>query len=291
MNPRILRTLGALAAVPLLVAAPSAAHAADDGGRIDHVETDGGSVSVLYSVPGLPSGVTPDPESVTVTMDGKPVEATAKTVADSGETVRRTAILAIDVSKSMEGDKFAAAQDAARAYVEAAPDDVYIGLVTFASDVTTVEAPTQNHDDLDEAISSLELTPATHLYDGVLQALDETGEEGQRSVLVLSDGIDTTDTELSTVVTQAKNTEPASTWWRSTRRSPRTRRWSRSRRPPAAPSPPRRTATSWRRSSPPRPRTSPSSSSSRSRLLHPRSRAPWRSAWTRTGRRTAMTRS
>ena len=106
----------------------------------------------------------------------------------------------------MEGDKFAAAQDAARAYVEAAPDDVYIGLVTFASDVTTVEAPTQNHDDLDEAISSLELTPATHLYDGVLKALDETGEEGQRSVLVLSDGIDTTDTELSTVVTQAKNT-------------------------------------------------------------------------------------
>ncbi len=188
------------------MAAPSAAHAADDGGRIDHVETDGDSVSVLYSVPGLPSGVTPDPESVTVTMDGKPVEATAKTVADSGETVRRTAILAIDVSKSMEGDKFAAAQDAARAYVDAAPDDVYIGLVTFASDVTTVEAPTQNHDDLDEAISSLELTPATHLYDGVLKALDETGEEGQRSVLVLSDGIDTTDTELSTVVTQAKNT-------------------------------------------------------------------------------------
>ncbi len=206
MTLRILRTLGALAAVPLLVAAPLAAHAADDGGRIDHVETDGDSVSVLYSVPGLPSGVTPDPDSVTVTMDGKPVEATAKTVADSGETVRRTAILAIDVSKSMEGDKFAAAQDAARAYVDAAPDDVYIGLVTFASDVTTVEAPTQNHDDLDDAISSLELSPATHLYDGVLKALDETGEEGQRSVLLLSDGIDTTDTELSAVVTQAKNT-------------------------------------------------------------------------------------
>ena len=91
MNPRILRTLGALAAVPLLVAAPLAAHAAEDSGRIDHVETDGDSVSVLYSVPGLPSGVTPDPESVTVTMDGKQVEATAKTVADSGETVGASA--------------------------------------------------------------------------------------------------------------------------------------------------------------------------------------------------------
>jgi tight adherence protein B len=206
MTPRILRTLGALLSVPLLAAAPLAAHAADTGGRIDHVETDGDSVSVLYSVPGLPSGVTPDTDSITVTMDGKEVDATAKTVADSGETVRRTAVLAIDVSKSMEGDKFAAAQDAARAYVAAAPDDVYIGLVTFASEVTTVEAPTQNHDDLDAAISSLELSPATHLYDGVLKALDETGEEGQRSILLLSDGIDTTETDLSTVLTQAKNT-------------------------------------------------------------------------------------
>jgi tight adherence protein B len=206
MTPRILRTLGALAAVPLLVAAPLAAHAEDTGGRIDHVETDGDTVSVLYSVPGLPEGVTPDPSSVSVTMDGKEVDATAKTVADSGDTVRRTSVLAIDVSKSMEGEKFAAAQDAARAYVDAAPDDVYIGLVTFASEVTTVQTPTTNHDDLDEAISSLELTPATHLYDGVLQALDETGEDGQRSVLLLSDGIDTTDTELSTVVDQAKET-------------------------------------------------------------------------------------
>ena len=36
--------------------APSAAHAADTGGRIDHVETDGDPISVLFSVPGLPRG-------------------------------------------------------------------------------------------------------------------------------------------------------------------------------------------------------------------------------------------
>ena len=50
----------------------------------------------------------------------------------------------------MAGDAFDAAKQAALAYIDTAPDDVYIGLVTFASDVDTVQAPTQNHDALDD---------------------------------------------------------------------------------------------------------------------------------------------
>src|SRR5262249_47035676 len=148
----------------------------------------GDNVTVLYSVPGLPNGVTPDPGSIKVSMDGKTVKATAKPVADAGESPRRTSVLAIDVSQSMAGAKFKAAKAAAQAYVDAAPKDVYVGLVTFASDVKTVQSPTQDHAALTKAIGSLELSPATHLYDGVLKALDETGDEGQRSILLLSDG-------------------------------------------------------------------------------------------------------
>ncbi len=206
MTTRILRALGALGALPLLVGLPSVAHAADTEGRIDHVETSGADVTVLYSIPGLTAGVTPDPSSISVTIDGKSVEASAEPVEGSGDAVRRTAVLAIDVSKSMSGSKFRAAQQAAQAYVDTAPDDVYVGLVTFASDVTTVQAPTQNHAALSKAIDSLKLTAATHLFDGVLQALDETGDEGQRSILLLSDGRDTTETRLSTVVDQATAT-------------------------------------------------------------------------------------
>ena len=80
-----------------------------------------------------------------MTFDGKPVDATATPVEGSDQEVRRTSVLAIDVSKSMTGEKFDAAQQAAKAYVDAAPEDVYIGLVTFASDVKTVAEPTQDH--------------------------------------------------------------------------------------------------------------------------------------------------
>ena len=205
MTTRILRTLGALAAAPLLLLAPAAAVAEDGGGRIDHVETPGDNVSVLYSVPGLPSGVTPDPKSVKVTLNGKPVSAEAAPVASSDKAVRRTAVLAIDVSMSMAGSKFAAAKAAAQAYVDTAPDDVYVGLVTFASYVKEVQAPTQDHAALSKAIDSLSLTPETHLYSGVIKALDVTGKDGQRSVLLLSDGKDTTDTPLDTVIRDAKN--------------------------------------------------------------------------------------
>lgn len=209
MTPRILRTLGVLGAVPLLLAMsmtmPLSAHAADDGGRIDHVETADGEVNVLFSVPGLPSGVSADPDTLTVTMDGSAVEAEATPVQESGQSVRRTALLAIDVSISMRGTKFAGAKQAALAYIDNAPGDVYVGLVTFASDVATVQEPTQDREALTSAVDSLQLTPATHLYDGVLQSLDVAGGDGQRSVLLLSDGKDTTTTGLDTVLREAEN--------------------------------------------------------------------------------------
>lgn len=207
MKLRTSRTLGALIAVPFLLVGATAAFAADSGGRIDHVETADDAVTVLYSVPGLATGTIPDPDTISVTLDGKPVDATASPVEGSNQQVRRTSVLAIDVSKSMSGSKFAAAQAAAQAYVDSAPEDVYIGLVTFASDVTTVSDPTQDHASLVKSITSLKLTQDTHLYDGVLQSLDVVGDEGQRSILLLSDGKDTTTTDIATVLDQTKNAE------------------------------------------------------------------------------------
>jgi tight adherence protein B len=208
MTLRILRTLAALSAVPLLVAMPLTAMGADTGGRIDHVETAGGQVNVLFSVPGLPDGVTPDASTISVTMDGKQVSAKAVPVEGSDQTIRRTAVLAIDVSQSMDGAKFTAAKEAAHAYIDTAPDDVFVGLVTFASEVKSVQTPTQDHGALTSAIDSLELTKDTRLYDGVLRALDATGKEGQRSILLLSDGTDTNSaTKLETLLQRAKSAD------------------------------------------------------------------------------------
>ncbi len=201
------RLLAGIAPALLLAAWPVAALAADSEGSIDFVESRDGEVRVLFSVPGLTEGVSPDPSTVTVTVNGDPVEAEASTVEGSDAAVRRTAVMAIDVSRSMQGAAFDAAKQAALAYLDNAPDDLYVGLVTFASEVETVVEPTQDMGSLTSAVESLELTLETRLYDGVLQALDVTGDDGQRSVLLLSDGRDTGTTELDEVLSAADDSE------------------------------------------------------------------------------------
>jgi hypothetical protein len=107
-------------AVPVtLLATP--AYAAD--GSIDHVEPQDGSFQVLYSLPG--AGTTaPDLDSVAVTLDDVALPATAEPAGEA-EAVERTTILAIDVSSSMRRDnRFAEAQEAAKAFLAAAPDDL-----------------------------------------------------------------------------------------------------------------------------------------------------------------------
>lgn len=160
---------------------------AETGANIDHVELsdDGSTVEVVL---GLPPGVTPDPDSVLVTVDGKPAVARAKTVANGD--VLRTVVLALDTSNSMRGGKFEAAQQAALAYLDDAPPDVRIGLVSFAGQVTVIADPTTDHASLQSAVQALTLSRGTLLYDAVATAAELTGDKGARSVLLLSDGKD-----------------------------------------------------------------------------------------------------
>ena len=89
---------------------------------------------------------------------------------------QRTIILAIDVSLSMrasdvEPTRLAAAQDAAKAFIQDQPSDVRIGLVSFAGTALLVQAPTQNREDLIAAIDRLELQRHTAIGSGLIMAL------------------------------------------------------------------------------------------------------------------------
>jgi tight adherence protein B len=180
----------AVAAVCLGVAAPSAAETPDTG-SIDHIRDTGSTVQVLYSLPGLPPDAKPDLSSLKVSMSGRPQEAQAEIASQSADVVRRTAVLAIDVSDSMAaGDKFTKAKAAADAFLRTAPPDVYVGLVTFAGTVKEVQEPTLDRAKLVEEINGLSLSFGTRLFDGVRTAVAATGNDGARSVLVLSDGKD-----------------------------------------------------------------------------------------------------
>ncbi|MGH3385310.1 MAG: type II secretion system F family protein [Nocardioidaceae bacterium] len=199
MNLRPL--LAAAAALGLLLT--SAPGYAAGSAEIDHVETTkNGAVRMLVSVPGLPTGIAADLDSVAVTVDGKPVEATAKSVR--GGTIDRTTILAIDASGSMRGDRFTAAKAAAQTYLESAPTDVSIGLVAFSAKVEVLAEPTTDHGAVSALVDELTLGGGTILYDGVIAAVQASGTEGARRVLVLSDGADTSDTPIEDAVAAAK---------------------------------------------------------------------------------------
>lgn len=162
---------------------------------IDHAQPVDGAVELLVS---LPPDAQPALDEVTVTIGGTPVAATAEPAAAAG-LVRRTAVLAIDTSLSMAGERIASAEAAALAYLAAVPADVEVGVVTFDGDVTTVLEPTRDRAAARTAVTDLELQPDTALYQGVSGAIAATGDAdaGQRSVLLLSDGEDSTSASLA----------------------------------------------------------------------------------------------
>ncbi len=182
--------LAALAAVLVWVLAPPApAHADEDpGGGIDIelVESDDGAVSVLL---GIGADVAPEVvEQLELQVDGRTVDVEREPLAAG--TVARTTVLALDVSRSMSGVPARAARDAALRFLRSVPDDVRVGLVTFGGRVTEAVAPTTDRDAVAEAVQAIVLQRGTRLHDGVARAARATGDEGARSVLLLSDGRD-----------------------------------------------------------------------------------------------------
>ena len=191
------RSVLAVSTVLVALAVPVAAlpaHAADEA-SITHAEPNPGGVQLLVSVP---EGSEVDLDSVSVTVDG--AEAAAEAVpAESTTAVERTTILVIDTSNSMRGQRFEAAKDAALTFLDTVPEDVRVGVVTFANDVDRALEPTTDRTAAEAVIGDLTLSRDTRLYDGVMGAVDMAGTEGQRSLLVLSDGRDTTDTPVDDV--------------------------------------------------------------------------------------------
>ena len=97
-------------------------------------------------------------------------------------------MLAIDVSDSMAaGGKFEAAKGAAQIFLDSVPDDLYVGMVTFAGDVTVAQepTPTRRRRRSRRRPGDVARHPAVRRR---ARAVNTAGDDGTRSVLVLSDG-------------------------------------------------------------------------------------------------------
>jgi tight adherence protein B len=176
----------------LLLGTALPAHATNEI-NIDHVESGSGEVSMLMSADGLPEGSVVDGDTLSVVVDGNPVQASVETAATGG--IQRSTVLVVDTSASMQkGDKYDAAIGAVNAYLEATPPEIAVGLVTFAGKVKDRIAPSDDRAAVLAAVEGAKLTKGTSVYDAIDAARELLGDEGARSLLVLSDGADTNST-------------------------------------------------------------------------------------------------
>jgi Ca-activated chloride channel family protein len=127
-----------------------------------------------------------------------------KTVAVPVE--RATIMLVTDHSRSMsatdvEPTRLAAAQRAARAFLDKLPSQVRVGAVAFSDSPDAVQAPSNDHDDARRIIDGQVADGATATGDALQVAIDalrndkQNGKRPPSAIILLSDGKTTTGPE------------------------------------------------------------------------------------------------
>ncbi|MGL5912059.1 MAG: hypothetical protein ACRCZP_18790, partial [Phycicoccus sp.] len=127
---RSLAALGVALGAALLVAGPAVAAEAPVATLTD-VTVDAAGASGLLSVR---AGTTPlaiDSSGLRAELGGAPVDVEIAAV----DRARRTAVLVIDTSGSMGDSGMAVVRSAVATYLAAVPDDVAVGVVSFADGV------------------------------------------------------------------------------------------------------------------------------------------------------------
>jgi tight adherence protein B len=185
---RLRLVLAALVALVLGALGAGTAHADGDASLTSVTKTNEGAVKGILTVQPVdnsPSVV--DQKSLFLTVDGKQYPATA----ESASSVERSTILLIDRSGSMRASDMAMVRSSVQQFLQSVPKDVKVGVVSFADQPNLDLAPTTDHGAVQAAVDGLTASGDTALYDGVSQAIDTLGKEGDRTILLLSDGKDT----------------------------------------------------------------------------------------------------
>ncbi len=162
------------------------------------------SLDASLSVQGLPVGAGIDAASVSATVAGRPVPVTVD-VTSASSTAAPRVLVVVDTSGSMEGAPMAEAKQAVSQFVADAPRDVEIGLLRFSSSPELLVQPTTSRSPVLGAAAGLRAQGETALYDAVTAGLSALGTEGDRRLVVLSDGADTRSaTDLAEVLAAAR---------------------------------------------------------------------------------------
>lgn len=117
---------------------------------------------------------------------------------------RATVIVAIDVSLSMQAEdvepnRLAAAQDAAKTFIDSLPPTLNVGVVSFAGTASVLLSPTIDRTSAHRVIDNLRLAESTAIGEAIFTSLDallsvppdESGERAPARIVLLSDGVTT----------------------------------------------------------------------------------------------------
>lgn len=146
----------------------------------------------------------PSIDKVTVAIGDRVLESTAEQLSSvAAQAPRRAVVLVIDTSGSMAGAPIAGARAAAQAYADKLPPDVQLGLVAAGAPARSVLSPTADRAAARQAIAALAAVGDTALYDGarIAGGLMGQGDWGQRRIVLLSDGADTSSSATLATVT------------------------------------------------------------------------------------------
>lgn len=141
----------------------------------------------------------------------RPVDRTTEREHSQGRI-----LVLFDVSLSMmatdvEPDRFTAAQEAARDFVDAVDPDVEVGLISFSGVVNVEVSPTLDRSEMDRGIDNLELAESTAIGDALaagtrllVRGAEDPGDSGDEEdqpapgvIVLLSDGETTVGRETS----------------------------------------------------------------------------------------------
>jgi tight adherence protein B len=168
------------------------AHA--DDGQIMQVVAADGKVRVVFGAPGLADGESLEPSTIKLRVGDQLLQSTGKLLGTGDTRVNRAALLVIDTSGSMGGPPLAAAKAAADEFLASVPDDVQVGLVSFAEIAALRLPPTKNRDAVRAAVGALAAEGDTALYDGLSIAINRLTSpeysDAVRSIVLLTDGED-----------------------------------------------------------------------------------------------------
>ncbi|MDO9545415.1 MAG: VWA domain-containing protein [Pelolinea sp.] len=129
-------------------------------------------------------------EKLQLLENGQPINN--QNIQGTGDVGVLTTLLAIDNSGSMNyADKLTTAKEVAKEYLNQMRGGDQVGIITFNTQVKTVQEVTGDKELLEKAIDGITANGDTAMYDALVSAVETLNPlPGRKAIIVLTDGMD-----------------------------------------------------------------------------------------------------